>query len=358
MPALSARLHRVAGRAPYNVVSTEPLIVYTVDEAFLSEPMRSTMQSVAAAFGERPVHFLCATWWDLCYGDRFDRVRDCVVSHRARYPSHEFVLLCNSERELDRADAGGVQSILCNHNAFVDPRVFRPLGNEPTRPAVYDSALRRYKRHHLARRVDGVGLIFPVRRGGRQRRRIDAVRALLPSAHLFNRDARGRFRTLSAAEVNAAINECAVGLCLSQVEGAMYASVQYLLAGLPVVSTAATGGRDALFPPGATLTVEDDDRAVADAVAELAASRADGAAIRAATLALQQRHVERFVELVDRIRADAGSGATVPGSIAAAWDHVYVDKMIRWQRARVARRLARGVPAVPYAGAAAGGRLR
>ena len=38
-----------------------------------------------------------------------------------------------------------------------------------------------------------------------------------------------------------------VGLCLSKSEGAMFASIEYLLCGLPIVSTKSVGGRDIFF---------------------------------------------------------------------------------------------------------------
>ena len=50
-------------------------------------------------------------------------------------------------------------------------------------------------------------------------------------------------------EVNNFLNQCKVGIILSEVEGANYASIQYLLAGLPVVSTKSKGGRDVFFDP-------------------------------------------------------------------------------------------------------------
>ncbi len=58
---------------------------------------------------------------------------------------------------------------------------------------------------------------------------------------------------------------------LSAEEGSSYASMEYLLAGLGVVSTHSTGGRDVYFDPDYCITCDPTPEAVRDAVAELRA---------------------------------------------------------------------------------------
>ena len=55
------------------------------------------------------------------------------------------------------------------------------------------------------------------------------------------------FPLLLPKKVCQAINMAKVGVMLSAKEGASYASVEYLLAGIPVVSTISQGGRDVFF---------------------------------------------------------------------------------------------------------------
>ncbi|WP_164127899.1 glycosyltransferase, partial [Stenotrophomonas maltophilia] len=61
---------------------------------------------------------------------------------------------------------------------------------------------------------------------------------------------------LTPEAVNRVYNQAAVGLCLSAVEGAMCASMEYLMAGLPVVSTPSVGGRDVYFDPDYCIIAE------------------------------------------------------------------------------------------------------
>ena len=76
---------------------------------------------------------------------------------------------------------------------------------------------------------------------------------------------------LPLSEVNRHLNRAGVGLCLSEREGAMFASTEYLLSGLPVVSTPSTGGRHVYYDEEYCWTVPPDPRSVAEAVAALKA---------------------------------------------------------------------------------------
>jgi hypothetical protein len=81
----------------------------------------------------------------------------------------------------------------------------------------------------------------------------------------------------------------------------MYASAQYLLAGLPVVTTHNKGGRDIFFHPDYVLWVEDDPEAVNHAVLELAANPPDPQAVRKRTLAMMAEHRMKLVSFVNDI---------------------------------------------------------
>jgi hypothetical protein len=59
------------------------------------------------------------------------------------------------------------------------------------------------------------------------------------------------------------INKAHVGLCLSAEEGAMFVSAEYLLCGIPVVSTRNKGGRDVMFTPEHVFIADDTPESVA-----------------------------------------------------------------------------------------------
>lgn len=77
----------------------------------------------------------------------------------------------------------------------------------------------------------------------------------------------------------------------------MYSATEYLLRGLPVVSTASKGGRDAWFDPRFTRVVRGDPRAIAEAVRELTDLDLSPRWIRQQTLRTLWEHRRRLAEL-------------------------------------------------------------
>lgn len=87
----------------------------------------------------------------------------------------------------------------------------------------------------------------------------------------------------------------------------MYASTEYLLAGLPVVSTPSRGGRNIYYDDEYCLTVPPDPRSVADAVYALKAKRISREYIRRKTLQRIEKDRSRFLTLLNSILSVEGS---------------------------------------------------
>jgi glycosyltransferase involved in cell wall biosynthesis len=51
------------------------------------------------------------------------------------------------------------------------------------------------------------------------------------------------------------LNKCRIGLALSTIEGSCYASTEYLLCGLPVISTKSVGGRQVWYDESNSIVV-------------------------------------------------------------------------------------------------------
>jgi glycosyltransferase involved in cell wall biosynthesis len=86
--------------------------------------------------------------------------------------------------------------------------------------------------------------------------RVD-IAELAPALHL---------RNVTREKVCSVISSSHVGLILSEVEGQCHAAVEYLLCGLPVVSTPSFGGRDEFFDNYGSLICPADENAVFSAV--------------------------------------------------------------------------------------------
>lgn len=233
-------------------------------------------------------------------------------------PQVRLVVLAGTERERDLVREAGLRVEWINNNIFVDEAVFCPLeGVEKRHDAVYDARLVRFKRHHLAAGVARLGLITFPSPADWDEGYARQVRREFDGAHWFNDLYAPGYRQLTKPEVNAAINECRVGLCLSAEEGNMLASMQYLLAGLPIVTTPSIGGREVFFDPEFVLTVEPSAGAVAEGVREMIGRRIDPRRVRARVLEKVWSHRRRFLALVDDLRGKAGDEN--PGSEVGRW---------------------------------------
>jgi len=207
----------------------------------------------------------------------------------------------------------------------VDESLFHPLPDEKKEfDAVYDGRLISYKRHYLAAKISNLGLIYAFDDQIDSQPVIDQTRKLLCHAHFFNHPEGGDYRRLSPGEVNRYLNRCRVGLCLSEKEGAMFASIQYLLCGLPVVSTHSEGGRDVMFDENFVSIVEADPSAVAKAVAEWCREApADPEFIRTRTLEKIHIHRQRLIDLVQEIYDEEG----IKKNFADEWSRVFINKL-------------------------------
>lgn len=192
------------------------------------------------------------------------------------------VVVANDDYQNYQLSRAGIVSMPASHLALIDETVFRPAPPPPGEPmfdAVYNARLDPPKRHELAAGVDRLMLIYSQSGDGSEDLR--RVNGLLPNAFYANKAVTGEdFRWMRSEKVAELLTRARVGLCLSAVEGAMSASMEYLLCGLCVVSTASVGGRERyLMPPYATI-VEPDPAAVANAVREMVARDIPKAAVR------------------------------------------------------------------------------
>jgi len=122
---------------------------------------------------------------------------------------------------------------------------------------------------------------------------------MLPDATFINQITRDGCVSESPQRVNEHYARSRVGLCLSKEEGTMRVSAEYLLAGLPLVSTRSKGGRDFFFDSDYCLVVDDDPHPVAEAVGTLVKRNIPRHYVRERTLEKIHRERERFAKIVD-----------------------------------------------------------
>lgn len=304
------------------VVSSDPLaIMWSCHPRGVEHPVLSTMPSPLRR--ARKV-MLTVPWWSLEGAEEFAHFGAMMREASAVNPATRFITLCNTEAEQARLSRAGHAATLVNHNAFADERVFRPEpAGDAGFDAIYNATFLDRKRHDLAAGVERLALIGYMYRPERTADAVTKIRRILPNAAILNPVVDGRLDWLTSEQVNGALNRARVGLCLSAEEGAMYASIEYLLAGLPIVSTPSTGGRDVFFDPDYCLVVPPDARAVRDAVAALIARNMPREVVRRRTLQRIEVHRARFVALMQSLLIEHGGPA-------GAWTHWPASYRHRW----------------------------
>jgi glycosyltransferase involved in cell wall biosynthesis len=218
-------------------------------------------------------------------------------------------------------------AVLCNSNAFVDETVFRPIaGTERTYDAVYNGSMSPQKRRELACLVPHAAHIFrfvDTLSHAQSLSLLGTMRQLMPTHDFLNKVDDTKIEKLSREDVNQVLARSSTGLCLSAREGAMFASVEYLLAGVPVVSTPALGGRHLFGSPETWLTVADTPEAVRDGVAEMKARNLSTERTREITLVRLHDYRARLRQVV----LDYTGGAVV---LPADYSDELYRGMVNW----------------------------
>lgn len=281
------------------VVSASPLVTVSKREA----PIPLGLASLAPErFADQPsLNFIGLTWSHETTDLVAKVARDFAEAERV-LPKARFVMLANTPTEQVQFSRAGVPNILANELIFVDERAFvpPPPGAKRRRrfDAVYTARLRELKRHDLAKRVDNLLLVY----ADPDPADFARVKRDLPNAVFANHNlGQGGYRFIGEKTLRELLGECGVGLCLSPVEGAMRASIEYRLCGMPVVSIRSAGGRDRYLLGPHVRVVDPDPDAIASAVRDLNATVFDPVAVRefAGSLIAFDRH--NFLGAVNKL---------------------------------------------------------
>jgi glycosyltransferase involved in cell wall biosynthesis len=320
--------------SPLLLLSPRPIVLHARDFAF--RPGAPTFR-LLRALRHRRVDILLSTSWNHARRRLSERLVRLQWRLR-RIGDHRITFLAANTAEHTHFRRAGLPALHVNNAAFVDERIFRPLPDRRVRfDAVYDARLSPFKRHPLAAEVSNLALITYLYQGQVDPGYRAAIEPILARGHVFNGNPfSDAYRDLGPEEVNHALNQCGVGLALSKEEGSMLASIQYLLAGLPVVSTKSLGGRDDFYHPDYVRIVDATPRAVAKAVSELRRCSIPTGEIRARTLARVWEHRERLFACVDDLCASQGCDR----KLATQWHALFVNRLLAEEPDPTARTLA------------------
>jgi hypothetical protein len=275
-------------------------------------------------------------------------------------PKARLVVLANTDMEGLRLSIAGAQAIVGNSTVFVDERIFKPMpafdGSDAEFDAIYNARFEPYKRHELAKKTENLALIYDPQFDGSSSPLEPEIRKLLPHARFLNHEiGKGQHLRLSRETVAREVNRARVGLCLSDEEGSMRAAMEYLLCGLPIVTTRSAGGRDRYYHAPFVLVVRDDPDEVGAAVAELIARNLNKLQVReyiGRIVAFERRNLLAAINAIAREHFGISEMFTTPEPFIRA--QPFTDPTSDWGREKIeraAKTLGIALPAVANSGA-------
>jgi tetratricopeptide (TPR) repeat protein len=279
------------------LISHDPVIIHAASYSF-ADVMIPTMAYYRQT-GRRVTYFFNSNMsLEFEFQLRRKLVRE-FAELRVAFPDADMTFLVNDVGELAVARSLGFPSEMISNNTFVDERIFDIDTTAAKRfDAVYNARFHPYKRHGLAAEVRSLVLLAAEPTAEHHA----GLTALLPQADLIAAH-------VDAARVAEVVNSARCGLILSSAEGANYATMEYLLCGVPVVTTRNIGGRNWWLSDDVAIYAEATPRAVAAAVTEMIGRNVAGATVREHTRQRLYRERLAFFALVDRVFAAHGQPA-------------------------------------------------
>lgn len=295
---------------PCYIISREPMILTSYWHDF----DKNANQFLKTLAGVDKVNFLFQLGWHRETDERIVEIKKRIEELDSLRSGMVYKFLCNSRHEEELFNDHGLDGIFCHQNAFLDPARYKILKDIPKKyDAIYIARITPFKRHSLARNIKSLKLIGD--HYDFEDEHFEKIRQELAHADWT--------RKVMSSQIDRYINSAKVGLCLSAEEGAMFVSAEYLLCGLPVVSTRNIGGRDALFEPEYAYTAEDTPESVAEGVEEMIKRNIPPEKIRARVIEKMEEHRRTFIDIVQKIY----DSEKVQRDFSAEWNTVFYHKL-------------------------------
>lgn len=232
---------------------------------------------------ESDIFFVYCGWYHSEYfADQAEEIFDELKLNK-----NNFFIMFNSPLEMKNFKKYNFKGEVINHNAWLDEKLVMQVKNNVFKKfdAIYIARLSEFKRHFLASKVENLALVAGINHG-------NPIVENLPN-HVYRNTSQ-----LTPDEVCHKINESSCGLLLSASEGACFSSSEYLLCGIPVVSTVSTGGRDVWYNDYNSIVCNPDEEEIRAAVEFFVNNPRDPQVIRNAHIKQASGYRDKFIESV------------------------------------------------------------
>ena len=279
----------------FHVLFDEPLIC-VISSGILFESGVQIAYNLAKG---RPCHVLVQPAWHLI--PQLKGLVLHVAALKTKAPHVHITFMCTTLMEFEAVQRLQMNALLIHKNAFLDEKIFNPGIHPPKRySAVHNANVERFKRHWLAFGVPNLALItYNWREGKPKTEEIAGYQHLAYSN--FDPQNPNDIQFLKPPVVADIVRSSFCGLILSEEEGANNASTEYLMCGIPVVSTASQGGRDEFFDAENSRIVQASPKAVEAAVAEFNQLKLDPAEIHAKVMKKIRVHRSHLLTWLEQI---------------------------------------------------------
>jgi glycosyltransferase involved in cell wall biosynthesis len=278
-------------KSPYTWPASVPFRLFCQDanaRIFIIENLHHNflwLKEVANNIRETDYFFvICGWYFDAGFAQEAVKMFEALGLKKG-----QFFIMFNSEKEKDNFRSSGFSGEVINQNAWLKEGNFSlPESNTPKKfDATYIGRRSEFKRHMLAQEIPRLAIIA----GDNHGNSISPIPThAWTNTHKFSRE-----------EVVGVLHSSRVGIILSEKEGACFSSSEYLLCGLPVVSTKCLGGRDVWYDEYNSIVVDPDPHKIARAVSDLIDASPDPKKIRQMHIDKAEVFRKRFEKELQRV---------------------------------------------------------
>lgn len=237
-------------------------------------------------------HYIFTMDWSFTENKPHENPIDLIKN--CEYPENITFMSNVTSSNIKRIE-NGFNSILCNHNTFINTNIFDIKSEHKKKyNMVINSRAKDWKNIHLAKEVDNTALII-------NRWNIENHRGKNSDDYLklnYSYLNKGRLQQHQVSEI---VNQSYTGGIFSFNEGACYSSSEYLLCGIPVVSTKSLGGRDVYYDDYNSVIVEPNENEVKYACEKLIRERKEPIEIRNRHLKIIKEHENNLINEFQKI---------------------------------------------------------
>jgi glycosyltransferase involved in cell wall biosynthesis len=319
-------LNRVFSYLPCYVINHEPLIIITYWHDFVI-----TQDDFLNSLSDhKDVYILIQIGWHRETPERAQELVDILAELEQKRTGLHFTFLCNSPIEEKVIKAKGLNAVFCHQNAFVDENLYPVIPDaKKLYDAIYIARVTPFKRQELAQKIKSlrfIGWTSPL-----ETDYFDKIMTATPQAKWTC--------NVASNKIYSEINAARVGLCLSAEEGAMFVSAEYMLCGIPAVTTRNMGGREVIFPKEAFCYVEDTPETVAAGVEKFIEHSPAPLEIRQAYLKNMHKHRQIFIKLVQNIIDSSGKNL----NFKEQWENIFIHKFGLRRRISIWTKIKHGI---------------